>query len=241
MRINQPWLILGDFNSVLQADNRIGGVPVSMGEVMQFQDCIDTCELIELPCGGCRYTWNDKHGDKRIFSKIDWAFVNREWLDTMSVVHANFLVEGTSDHCPLKIAKIIGASKTKRAFKFCNVWTQHPQFKEVVAHAWQQHIEGYSMLQVIKKLKILKKTLKKLNQQNFRNILNEAEDDRAALQLAQTKLHEKPSDVELQEQEKIIHQQFRKSIHLAEMFLQQRSKANWINPGDDNTRYFIQL
>lgn len=75
------------------------------------------------------------------------------------------------------------------------------------------------MLQVVKKLKLLKKTLKKLNQQNFRNILKEVEDDRAALQLAQTKLHEKPSDVELQEQEKKIHQQFRKSSYLAEIFL----------------------
>lgn len=73
-----------------------------MGEVIDLQDCIDVCELIELPYGGCRYTWNDKHGDNRVFSKIYRAFVNREWFDNMSIVHANFLMEWINDHCPFK-------------------------------------------------------------------------------------------------------------------------------------------
>jgi len=55
----------------LQPDNRIGGDPISLGEVADFQACIETCELIELPYGGNRYTWNDKHGENKIFSKID--------------------------------------------------------------------------------------------------------------------------------------------------------------------------
>ncbi|XP_075104495.1 uncharacterized protein LOC142178570 [Nicotiana tabacum] len=57
--IKQPWLVTGDFNSVLLADDRIGGNPVTICEVVDFQECIDTCELMELPCGGSRYTWND--------------------------------------------------------------------------------------------------------------------------------------------------------------------------------------
>uniref|UniRef100_A0A1S3YZT0 Endonuclease/exonuclease/phosphatase domain-containing protein n=1 Tax=Nicotiana tabacum TaxID=4097 RepID=A0A1S3YZT0_TOBAC len=169
--IKQPWLVIGDFNSILQADDRIGGNSITMGKVVDLQECIDSCELMELPCGGCRYTWNDKHGDNRVFSKFDWAFVNREWLDYMLVV----------------------------------------QFKEVVTQEWQQKVAGYNMFQVIKKLKILKKALKKLNYQHFRNILTE---------------------------EIAMYQKFRNSSYLAEMFLLQRSKASWIKLGDDNTRFF---
>ncbi|XP_019262934.1 PREDICTED: uncharacterized protein LOC109240719 [Nicotiana attenuata] len=239
--IKQPWLVTGDFNSVPQADDRIGGNLVTMGEVMDFQECIDSCELMELPCGGYRYTWNDKHGDNRVFSKIYWAFFNREWLDHMPVVQATYLVEGISDHCPLRISKDTGRGKRARAFKFCNVWDLHPQFKEVVIQGWQQQVAGYSMFQVVKKLKLLKKALKKLNQQHFRNILTEAEEDRAALNQVQNRLHSDPSNKALQEQEIAMYQKFRNSSYLAEMFLLQRSKARWIKLGDDNTRYFYSV
>ncbi|XP_019237733.1 PREDICTED: uncharacterized protein LOC109217895 [Nicotiana attenuata] len=177
--IKKAWLVTGDFNSVLLADDRIGGNPVTMGEVVDFQECIDSCELMELPCGGCRYTWSEKHGDNR--------------------------------------------------------------FKEVVAQGWQQQIVGYSMFQVVKKLKLLKKVLKKLNNQHFRNILTEAEEDRAALNQAQNRLHSDPSNKALQEQETAMYQKLRKSSYLAEMFLLQRSKASWIKLRDDNIRYFYSV
>ncbi|XP_016451062.1 uncharacterized protein LOC107775794 [Nicotiana tabacum] len=223
--INIPWLITGDFNSVLHADDRIGGLSVIMGEVVDFQVCIDVCELIELPYGRCRYIWNDKHGDNGVFSKIDWAFINREWLDNMPVIQADFLVEGINDHCPLKLKKVTVTLK----------------FKGIVTQVWQQQIEGYSMFQIVKKLKIQKKALKKLNQQHFRNILAEAEDDRAVLSQAQNRLHVDPSSVTLQEQEKAMYQKFRKSSYLAKLFLQQRSKASWSKLGDENTRYFYSV
>lgn len=103
-----------------------------MGEVLDFQACIDACELIELPCGGYRYTWNDKHSDNIVFSKIDCVFVNKKWLYNMPVIRANYLVEGISDHCPLKITKAAGASKEKVAFKFSYIWEKHPQFKKII-------------------------------------------------------------------------------------------------------------
>ncbi|XP_060211648.1 uncharacterized protein LOC132639195 [Lycium barbarum] len=236
-----PWFIMEDFNSVLHTDDRVGGTPVSLSEVVDFQACVDVCELIELPHGGNKYTWNDKHGDSRIFSKIDWAFVNREWLDNMPVVNANFLVEGISDHCPLKIAKEGGNNRSKKPFKYCNVWAKHPQFLDTVKQVWQAPVEGCYMMQVVKKLKQLKQSLKSLHKQHFRNILVEVEEDRASLTQAQRNLHQNPSDITLQNQERQLYQQFRKSSYLAEIFLQQRSKANWIRLGDDNTKYFYSI
>lgn len=50
-----PWLIFGDFNSVLQMDDRIGGNPITTGEMVDFQDCVNTCEWIELPQQGSRH------------------------------------------------------------------------------------------------------------------------------------------------------------------------------------------
>ncbi|XP_070017036.1 uncharacterized protein [Nicotiana sylvestris] len=55
-----PWLVMGDFNSVLNINDGIGGNPVTMAEVTDFQQYIDSCELNELPPKGSRHTWSDK-------------------------------------------------------------------------------------------------------------------------------------------------------------------------------------
>lgn len=77
-----PWLIVGDFNSILKAEDRIGYNVVSYGEVVDFKECVEQCDLLEMPKNGSKYTLNDRR-DVRINSKIDWVFINRNWLDNM--------------------------------------------------------------------------------------------------------------------------------------------------------------
>lgn len=100
---------------------------------------------------------------------------------------------------------------------------------------------GCEMFKVVKKLKGLKRKLRQLNGQHFRNIISEAEEDRATLPLIQSEMHNNPNNVELQQKERELHQKFRRSSYLAEIFLQQRSKVSWIKLGDDNTRYFFSV
>jgi len=59
-------------------------------------------------------------------------------------------------------------------------------------------INGCKMFQIVKKLKLLKKELKVLNTQFFRNVVAEANDDRMALYLAQNKLQADPMNMTLQ-------------------------------------------
>lgn len=50
------------------------------------------------------------------------------------------------------------------------------------------------MLQVVKKLKLLKQSLKELNRKHFINILTEAAEDKEALASAQLALQNNPMD-----------------------------------------------
>ena len=47
---------MGDLNYDLHAEDRIGGNPISLPEVAEFQDCIDVSGLIELPHEGKKNT-----------------------------------------------------------------------------------------------------------------------------------------------------------------------------------------
>lgn len=77
-RCSKPWMVLGDFNSIIKADDRIGGNHESWLEIVDFHECVTDCGLLEFPTQGNRYTWSDKHDGNKIFSKIDWIFINNE-------------------------------------------------------------------------------------------------------------------------------------------------------------------
>nr|XP_016500731.1 PREDICTED: uncharacterized protein LOC107819157 [Nicotiana tabacum] len=232
---------MGNFNSVLHADDRVGGNPVSLAEIVEFQQCIEKCELLELPTSGSRYTWNDRHGNNKILSKIDWVFINTTWLNLIPAYMACYLEEGISDHCPLKLSNANSPRRAKAASKFCNVWASHPNFKDIVNEGWKQKVEGCSIFKVVKKLKMMKKELRMLNRSYFSNIIEEADADKMALAAAQAELHKNPVDVELQLVENQKFKKFKRSSYLAEVYLQQRRKATWIKLGDDNNRYFFSV
>lgn len=67
----------------------------------------------------------------------------------------------------------------------------------------------------------------------------EDDEDREALDSAQSALHVNPMDVILQQKEKEQYHKFIKSSYLADVYLKQRSKVTWIQLGDDNSTYFF--
>ena len=98
-QINEAWCILGDFNTVLHKEDRIGGIEVQDHEVKHLADFMDTCEVQELRWTGLFYSWTNK----TIWSRIDRVFTNLLWHDTMDFTQTSYLPYGLSDHTPLII------------------------------------------------------------------------------------------------------------------------------------------
>lgn len=44
-----PWVVVGDFNKLIHADVKVGGVPRHEGQMQLFQDALSYCDLFDRP------------------------------------------------------------------------------------------------------------------------------------------------------------------------------------------------
>ena len=74
--IQGNWLLMGDFNNVLTAQDRIGGSLVQPGEYCDLASMMDTAGLSELDSIGEHFTWHNRHTQDPIYSRIDRVIGN---------------------------------------------------------------------------------------------------------------------------------------------------------------------
>lgn len=68
MQITTPWVIGGDFNVILDASEKLGGLRVTYHWTADFAQCISLCALTDLKFCGNNYTWwNGRIEEESIF------------------------------------------------------------------------------------------------------------------------------------------------------------------------------
>ncbi|XP_074291655.1 uncharacterized protein LOC141618445 [Silene latifolia] len=115
---------------------------------------------------------NATDAEMEVYSRLDRAMGNQEWLDGYANSLAHFHPEGLFDHCPCTIVDRNAAIGGKRTFKYFNMWGLAPSFKESVAMAWATVYRGTKMFSLVKKLKALKPILKSINRECFSDVEN---------------------------------------------------------------------
>ncbi|XP_020255421.1 uncharacterized protein LOC109832477 [Asparagus officinalis] len=187
--INEPWLLCGDFNTVISNDEKFGGSILSEADTKDFRDCIKDCNLNHLKTTGCFYTWNNKQDqDSRVWSRLDMALVNDAWIHLYTSSQVEFLLPRFSDHFPALVYFYDECPGGKKPFKFFNMWTKHDSFLLVVTTIWQTKIDEYKMYSVCMKLKQLRGALKDINKKHYYNISEQVQRAKFALDEAQGNL-----------------------------------------------------
>lgn len=80
--MSNPWFIGGDFNDVLNGEEKIGGLLVDYDD---FRTCIESCDLSQIHFKGSPFTWwNGRAGYDCIFERLDRILSNSEFLDLFS-------------------------------------------------------------------------------------------------------------------------------------------------------------
>ncbi|KAL0282904.1 UNVERIFIED_CONTAM: hypothetical protein Sradi_7247800 [Sesamum radiatum] len=86
--MDEPWLVLGDFNAVLDDSEVCGRAADTSASMLEFRNCIRDTGLVQLPVTGCQYTWhNCSEGMRSLWKRLDRMLVNTAWLDAWPNSH----------------------------------------------------------------------------------------------------------------------------------------------------------
>ncbi|XP_049414796.1 uncharacterized protein LOC125877592 [Solanum stenotomum] len=102
-KMQKPWLVGGDFNTIRSESEKLGGLPVTQLETIDFNLCISSCALNELNFKGSSFTWwNGRVGAECIFERLDRVFGNEEFMNLLPNNEVQHLIRQGSDHAPLQ-------------------------------------------------------------------------------------------------------------------------------------------
>ncbi|XP_026411895.1 uncharacterized protein LOC113307627 [Papaver somniferum] len=241
--LNKPWLVMGDFNTVMKADEKKGELKPMLISMLEFNNCLHSCGLIQAPKNGLQFSWsNNRAGKKRIICNLDRVVFNDKWLEKFSSWGYKVGSRGVSDHSTLSGGSAEIPKPINTPFRAMKVWKSHPDFLKVITQSWGQCLEGNPIFVFMSKMKRMKRDLKEWNWLVFGDVnkkLKQVEDE---LMKTTVESDEDPSNTTLlnklitvRVQQEILLQQQKEIIH-------QKSRVRWIKDGASNSRYFhIQM
>ncbi|KAH9770133.1 hypothetical protein KPL71_012275 [Citrus sinensis] len=77
---NYPWLCFGDFNEILNLNEKLGGNDRCLNMVAEFREAVTDCSLVDLGCKGYPFTWSNKrYGPHLIEERLDRFLGSKGW------------------------------------------------------------------------------------------------------------------------------------------------------------------
>ncbi|XP_035540358.1 uncharacterized protein LOC118344262 [Juglans regia] len=237
--LDQPWLVLGDFNVIRRDSERVGGNPRPFISMLEFNDCIDRCGLLEVSSSGQRMSWCNGHGGvSRSWAKLDRVLMNNFFASIFPSVHFNYLSRKSSDHCPMVVCSDHTAlSYGPSPFRFLNMWCSHDGFLMCVKEAWNQQDTASGLLKLSIRLKRTKIALRAWNKNVFGRVDVNIRALEERLEFLDTQLQssfsEEIEDDFVATKTEIDIWEKREASRLAQI-----AKKKWLTEGDQNSKFF---
>nr|GEY33271.1 hypothetical protein [Tanacetum cinerariifolium] len=126
-------VVMGDFNEVRVMTDRFGSV-FNVKGAHAFNTLISLAGLVEVPLGGCTFTWCHKLAKK--MSKLDRFLVSINLFNTFPNISAITLERYLSDHRPI-LPREQHFDYGPIPFKFYHYWMELEGIRNVVEVAWK--------------------------------------------------------------------------------------------------------
>uniref|UniRef100_A0A251UE24 Putative RNA-directed DNA polymerase, eukaryota, Reverse transcriptase zinc-binding domain protein n=1 Tax=Helianthus annuus TaxID=4232 RepID=A0A251UE24_HELAN len=244
--INQDggvWVLMGDFNEVRSEEERVNS-RFDRGSSDAFNGFISSSGLLEYSMTGGKFTYFSGHSDVKM-SKLDRFLVNDLFMSLWPNARSAVLRRSFSDHCPISLS-CLDIDFGRIPFKFFNSWVEDQALVELVDKAMaccnggnvENIAPGSWGVELVWFLKNIKDAIKKWRKDRS---LNEKKKSMELLSVME-RIENKASLGILTEEDKQLRMECRLKITKLESIkvkdLQQKSRANWLKHGDENSAYF---
>jgi ribonuclease HI len=234
--MNDAWLLAGDFNDIVSADEKRGGAIASARKCNIFKERIDMCNLIDLGAVGPKFTWRGPmyHGGQRIFERLDRALGNVKWRLDFPDGYIKVLTRlEFSDHHPILISPLEAPHPVApRQFRFESAWLMEESYNDMVRQCWK------SESVIPQNLISVEKNIKNRKFQTIDQVLHKKKRILARIAGVQNCIQNGRSSSGLHKLENKLQIELHDILKKEELMWFQRSRAKWLIDGDRNTRYY---
>ncbi|XP_060188598.1 uncharacterized protein LOC132617573 [Lycium barbarum] len=236
--INGPWIIGGDFNSIMEAEEKKGGVPFRLSNCLDFINCMEDCGMTDAGFTGNIHTWcNGRGGTERIHMRLDRLVYNEEWSTKFQNIHVEHLSKTGSDHNLLLVDCTEDNRQVIKYFKFLNFWTEQEDFLPLVKNVWDTEVYGNPMWRLQQKLKFLAKELSKWSRHSIGDVFEKVKELEKQVSEAETAYLNSDSDIDRMLLNK-SKAEYIKWLKMEDSIIRQKARIKWAEDGDSNTKYF---
>ena len=226
---NDPWIVGGDFNSILFPGEKTGGSSTVTGVCNIFSNWFHNNGIHELQFKGPKYTWSRGSLSKR----LDRAMCNKAWFlqnYNASVLH---LPKVASDHRPILIRFDQNSQNNNfpKLFHFMATWLTDSRFTDFTKTHWQNGVPyDRAVSEFIQQVQHWNKNI-------FGNIFQRKKILLARIGGVQIALERRPLRI-LYRLETKLKKELEEVLMQEELLWLQRLRRDWILFGDWNTAYF---
>ncbi|PPD79155.1 hypothetical protein GOBAR_DD23915 [Gossypium barbadense] len=234
-KVNEGWIVGGDFNAILNDAEKEGGRRKPMALVDEFKDILVELSLTDVKTCNGWFTWtNNREGNRLIKERLDRFVISDDIMERMPFLASFVVRQSKSDHEAILI-DLYGSQPKQQGydpkvwFRYDRCWAKEREARDIISNIWLNR--GTNLLE---KMELIRERLGPWQHQCYRRMKHKIK----SLEKDIGKLMDGPmSDSStnlLQEARYKLGQLY----ETKEQYWATRSRSQWLREGDRNTRYF---
>lgn len=200
---------------------------------------MDQLSYADLGFSGPPFSWcNNRQGLGRVWARIDRALGNHPWVLLYPDCLVRHLPRTGSDHSPLLTSLTRPHYIGKKLFRFEHFWFDYDEVTSIVANSWTPYSYPNSLSNFHRNLTVIRCNVSLWNRHSLGKLENRIDCVRDRNHILEAKDCECSLSPEDSVNLSIAYKEHQALLRQLDTKWRSKSRINWVNDGDRNTRFF---